>query len=121
MDTNIGEKFIQYLAARDYEKMSGLFHDSVTARLLIPGGLLTVYTSESLMNKINGWFADSDIFELKDYIISQPGGKLGIRYRFTGRENGKSYIVEQQTFSRLLDGRITAFDLLCSGFQDFNG
>ena len=35
--------------------------------------------------------------------------------------NGECYVVEQKKFSKILDGRITGFDLLCSGFQNFNG
>lgn len=121
MENNLGEKFVQYLTERNYENLVGLFHTDVTARLLIPGGLLTVYTSDNLMKKINGWFIDSDIFELVDSTITDLGGKIGIKYKFKGRENSKLYIVEQQTFSKISDGRINSFDLLCSGFQNIDG
>ena len=118
---NIGERYVQLLAERNYDKMRELFHKDVTARVLIPAGLFTIYTSENLINKIRSWFADSDVFRLEDSGISDLGGKLGVRYKFRGRENGEDYIVEQQIFSNVVDGKISSFDLMCSGFQKPEG
>jgi hypothetical protein len=121
MGNNLGEKFIQFLADRNYNKMKELYHPDVTARLLIPGGLLTVYDSENLIKKISSWFADSEKFELVDSQVDELGGKLGVRYKFRGIENNEAYIVEQQTFLKIIDGKIHSFDLLCSGFQKITG
>ena len=121
MDTIIGEKYIQYLSERNYDKLGELFQSNVIGRLLIPGGLLTVYTSENLIKKISSWFGESDVFELLESTVFDMGGKMDVKYKFKGRENGGWYIVEQQTFSKITEGKISIFDLLCSGFQKTDG
>jgi len=118
MENKTGEKYIQFLAERNYDKLSGLFHKDVTARLLLPRGVFTFDTSDSLVSKMSTWFADSDPFELADSSITALGEKLGVRYKFKGSKNGENYFLEQQTYSKIVDGKIQSFDLICSGFQN---
>jgi ketosteroid isomerase-like protein len=40
-----------------------------------------------------------------------------IAYRFAGVEEGEPYVVEQQLYCTVADGKITRADLLCSGFR----
>ena len=117
MTTEIGEKYIKFLSERDYVKMTELFDLNVTARFLVPAGLLTINTPENLISKINSWFCDSDHFELIKSDVVILGERIGVNYKFKCRENNEWFLVEQQTFSTILNGKIKFFALLCSGFQ----
>jgi hypothetical protein len=69
------------------------------------------------MSNYRRWFGDTDHFNIESSQITRVGDRLHIGYRIRLREGGLWYVVEQQTYSRLEDGSITRFDLLCSGFQ----
>jgi hypothetical protein len=40
-----------------------------------------------------------------------------VSYRFEGVEEGEPYLVEQQLYCAVADGKVTRVDLLCSGFR----
>ena len=42
--------------------------------------------------------------------------RLLIQYRFTGHDEDGDFVVEQDTFAEVTDGRIASMRLVCSGF-----
>ena len=65
---------------------------------------------------IAAWFGDSTVIDLVDTRTDEVGGRLQLTYRFEGVEEGQPYVVQQELFCTLDDGKISAADLLCSGF-----
>ena len=69
------------------------------------------------MGYLRKWFGEADHVNIEESWITQVVDRLHVGYRFRLREDGRWYTVEQQTYSQLEGGRITRFDLLCSGFR----
>ncbi len=113
----LGREFAQAVAARDFERLARCFHAEVRGRLLTPSALAMPVSREALVAKYQDWFADADYTELVSSSCDLLGTRVAIGYRLRLRENGRRYLVAQQTYSRLEQGLITHFDLLCSGFQ----
>jgi hypothetical protein len=63
------------------------------------------------------WFGDADPLELLDSSAERLVDRVHIRYRFDSFEEGEWYLVEQQAYADVVDGRIRAMSLVCSGFQ----
>jgi hypothetical protein len=116
----MGEQIVECLGARDFERLADSFHPQVRCRLLIPAGLLTPLGASNLAGKYRQWFGEADRFNIERSRISRVGDCLCVGYSIRLREEGTWYLVEQQTFSQVEDGRIARFDLMCSGFR-FDG
>lgn len=112
-----GEAFAQALGARDFEALAKWFHTDVRGRLLTPSALAMPLGRAALVNKFRGWFGEVERLELVSASCDQLGARVAIGYRLRVRESGHWYVVAQQTYSRLEQGLIAHFDLLCSGFQ----
>jgi hypothetical protein len=89
----------------------------VRSRLLMPGALAMPANREALIGKFRNWFGEADCMELVAASCDLLGMRVAIGYRLRVHENGRWYAVAQQTYSRLGQGLIEHFDLLCSGFQ----
>ena len=62
-------------------------------------------------------FADSTMLELTAVTSKQVGDRLHIAYCFTGVEDDEPFVVEQQLYCTVADGRIERAGLLRSGFR----
>lgn len=110
-------RLARQIETRNFDGLADYFHPQVICRLLIPSGLLTPVGAPALISKLRQWFGDADQFSMESRQISVVGDHLHLVYRLSLREGGLRYVVEQQSYSRLEGGRITHFDLVCSGFQ----
>ena len=66
---------------------------------------------------ISLWFGDSTELHLLDSHSEEVGDRVHVSYRFEGVEEGEPYLVEQQLYCTVADGKVTRADLLCSGFR----
>ncbi len=113
----LGERIVECIRQRDFERLEECFHPQVQARLLIPPGLLKPLGAGELAGNIREWFAEADRFEMEQWRVSPVGDRLHIGYHIRLREAGCWYVVEQQAYAQIEEGAITRFDLLCSGFR----
>lgn len=112
-----GEAFAQAIGARDFQSLAKWFHTDVRGRLLTPSVLAMPMGRAEMVNTIRGWFGEAERLELVSASCDQLGERVAIGYRLRVGENRQRYVVAQQTYSRLEQGLIAHFDLLCSGFQ----
>jgi hypothetical protein len=117
-DQMLGAKLVAALAERDFARLEGTFGPDVRMRALIPPGLVELTGPESAAARFASWFGESDELELVQSGSDQVGDRLHVFYRLRVKRPGDPWkTVEQHLFCALDNGRVTALDLLCSGFQ----
>ena len=112
-----GRRFTAALTERDFNSLQAVFHPGVRSRLLIPSGLVTPLDVKGLIEKYRQWFGKAVFFEVQQVNISCIGRQLGIFYQIRLQDADGWSVLEQHAYSRLENGRIERFDLLCSGFE----
>jgi ketosteroid isomerase-like protein len=117
MARDLGNRLVGAIATRDVDALAACFAPDAQFRALVPRGLRERDGAEEATALISSWFADSTELDLVDSRVDEIGDKLHVSYRFAGVEDGEPYVVEQQLFCALSDGRIERADLLCSGFR----
>lgn len=113
----LGEVWIQAVIRGSLDALGTFCLPDVHSRLLSPSRLVTYDSAVDLVAKFYQWFGECSNFTIEHSRIELVGERLGIFYRFLLREQGQWFVVEQQLYCTLHEGRIARLDLLCSGFQ----
>jgi hypothetical protein len=91
-------------------------------RALIPPGSVEVSGAEAAAAKFASWFGEIEGLELVGSASDEVGDRLHVCYRLRVQAPGDPWkVVEQHLFCALDGGRITALDLVCSGFRPDGG
>ena len=115
---SVGGLFIEALARRDFAAMADCLESDVRLRALLPPGPVEAVGCYEVVGRFQSWFGGPADLELVDGTVGEVGPRLYLRWRVgltraaTGRPRR---IVEQHVFATTSE-RITALDLLCSGF-----
>ena len=113
----LGEAWIQAVTRGTLDALGTMCLPDVHSRLLTPSRFVTYDSAVDLMAKFTQWFGECSNFTVEHSRIELVGERLGISYRFLLREQGRWFVVEQQLYCTLQEGRIARLDLMCSGFQ----
>jgi len=114
----VGAAFLEVLTAREYTAARALLADDVRFRMLVPSGLMTESDADATMGRFRGWFGDADSFEVVASSSGEVEGRVAIIYRFRLHDADGWQAIEQHLMLDIgADTRITAIDLLCSGFR----
>jgi len=118
MNRSTSPKFLELLAARDFERLTATLASDASARFLLPHGLEEYAGRDAVVDCIKSWFGSASVFEL----TSSSEGMVGLRQRLTWRfsvvRDGRSREeIEQLAYLDLGPRGIERIDLLCSGFQ----
>jgi TusA-related sulfurtransferase len=111
------KKFLELLAARDFERLAGTLASDAHARLLLPYGLEEPAGRDAIVRHIERWFGSASVFELTSSSEEQIGPRHRLDWRFNVVRDGHSQVIEQVAFLDLGPDGIKQLDLLCSGFQ----
>jgi TusA-related sulfurtransferase len=116
------KRLVEAIAARDYKGIFGAFAPDVRFRYLIPPGSGEVVGAAEVAARYFQWFGDADLIRVESVLVEPLADRISVRYRFQLHEQERSEVIEQQTYLDM-DGelRITAMDLLCSGFRSIGG
>ena len=113
-----GTRFVTAFAHRDFPRLAGVLIADVRMRALIPPGLVEVSGAEAVAAKFSSWFGDAEEFELVRSGSDTVGDRLHIFYRLRVKKpDGVRKIVEQHLLCAFDDERLTALDLVCTGFR----
>jgi hypothetical protein len=116
--SDLGTGLITALAQRDFPRLANTLTPEVRMRALIPPGPIEVSGAEAAAAKFASWFADAEELELIRSGSDTVADRLHIFYRLGVKRPGDlRKIVEQHLLCAFDDGRITALDLVCSGFR----
>jgi SnoaL-like protein len=116
--TDPGQRLVAALAGRDFTRLAGLLSADVRMRALIPPGLLELSGAEAVAAKFSSWFGDAEELELVRSGSDVVADRLHVFYRLRVTKPGTAgKIVEQHLLCTYDDDRLSAFDLVCSGFR----
>lgn len=110
-------RFVDALAAHDFDALQAALAPEVRFRALIPPGFREAAGAAEARRLIESWFGDSEEYAVVSRVVAPVGDREHAAYRVEGRENGEGYVVEQQFFATLGPAGIARLDLLCSGFR----
>lgn len=117
---SVGGLFLEALAARDFARMSDCFEPAATMRALLPRGLTECDGATPIVENFRTWFGRAQEFEVLDGTVGEVGGRLHVAWRLrvspTPWGDDTWHVIQQQAYQQA-DERISAMDLLCSGFQ----
>jgi ketosteroid isomerase-like protein len=117
----LGTRLVRAIAEQDQAALAGCFAPDAEFRALIPPGLRERSGAGETASLILQWFGYSTELHLRDSSSEDLGDRVHVSYRFEGVEEGEPYVVEQQLYCTVADGKITRADLLCSGFRPPTG
>lgn len=115
----LGEQFAEALAAKDFERITGLLDPGVDFRGLTPSRSWEAANADEVVTEVlPQWFEDSDhIEELVEVEVGEMADRDHVSYRFRGHNGDGPFLVEQQAYLAERDGRIVWMRVLCSGFR----
>jgi hypothetical protein len=116
--SELGKGLITALAQRDFPRLASTLTPEVRMRALIPPGPVEVSGAEAVAAKFSSWFADAEELELIRSGTDTVADRLHVFYRLRVKKPGDHRkIVEQHLVCAVDDDRISALDLVCSGFR----
>ncbi len=116
--TDPGAALVGALAERDFGRLAGTLAPEVRMRALIPPGPVELSGAEPAAARFASWFGESEGLELVHSGSDEVGDRLHVFYRLRVKRPGDPWkVIEQHLFCALDEGRITALDLVCSGFR----
>ncbi len=117
-DGTTSHKFLELLAARDFEGLVATFVSDAHARLLLPHGLEEHVGRDAIVHRIESWFGSASVFDLTSSSEEVVGLRHRLSWRFSIVRDGHSReVIEQLAYLDLGPHGIEQIDLLCSGFQ----
>jgi len=116
-ESNVPQRFLELLAARDFEPLAKTLTSDATARFLLPHGLEEYAGGDAIVGRIKSWFESASGFDLATSSEERIGQRQRLSWRFSVVRDGRSEVIEQLVFLDIGDRGIDRIDLLCSGFQ----
>lgn len=115
----VAERFVQALARRDQPALMALLAPDVDFRGMTPGRFWESHDAREVVEDILGsWFEESDVVDevlafARDWVVDRE--RVG--YRFAGHNADGKFVVEQQAYLTVTDGRISWMRAMCSGYR----
>ena len=112
---------LEGLAAQDFGQFGGALAADARLRALLPPGLREWTGAQVIADRFEGWFGDTQDFDLVEATVGEVGGRLHLHWRVRLRAERLGtgwFTVEQQAYADTdNDGRIAQIDLLCTGYR----
>jgi SnoaL-like domain len=116
--TDPGTRLVAALVDRDFSRLAGVLNAEVRMRALLPPGLVEVSGAEAVAARFSSWFGDAEELELVRSGSDTVGDRMHVFYRLRVKKpGGTRKTVEQHLLCAFDDERLTALDLVCTGFR----
>jgi hypothetical protein len=116
----VAGRFIDGLAAHDFDAVVDSLTDDVAFRALLPRRVLDLVGRSAVRSTFDSWFGAAERWELVEAVVGEVGGRVHLRWRLrlTNPAVGPgTFLVEQQIYADAgPDGRLRNVALLCTGF-----
>lgn len=118
---SLAGSLLERLTARDFERLADTLDPDVRFRALLPSGAAEWHGRDAATAALRSWFGDADQFDVVDATVGEVAGRLQLVWRIRLRpapfDIGDGWhLIEQHAFVDTTD-RISALDLVCSGFR----
>ncbi len=110
-------RFLELLAARDFDGLAASLASDAHARFLLPHGLEEYDGGDAIVARIRTWFGSATAFDLTSSTEDEVGVRHRISWRFSVVRDGSQQVIEQLVYLDLGPQGVGRIDLLCSGFQ----
>lgn len=119
-DLELGRTFAQSLASKDFATIEGLLHPKLTFRGLTPGKARYLWESHEphsvITDILQQWFEETDrIDSLLKLEVDRVADRNRVSYRFSISNPDGKFVVEQQAYYSVADGKISWMSVVCSG------
>jgi hypothetical protein len=121
---DVGRRFVTALAAKDAASLRALFGAEVDFRGLTPGKVWEARTATAAVDDVilGTWFDPGDTIERVESVeTGMVGDRHRLGYRLGVSNSGGRFVVEQQAFLDIAEGKITWMRVVCSGFRPLAG
>jgi hypothetical protein len=109
---------IAALAERDFPRLAGALAPDVRMRALIPPGPVELSGADAAAARFSAWFGGAEKLELVRSGSDGVSDRVHVFYTLRTKKPGEPWkLVEQHLLCTLDNGRIAAFDLVCTGFR----
>ena len=116
--TDPGKRLIAAIAERDFPRLVETLTPDVRLRALLPPCLVEVSGAEAAAAKFSAWFGDAQGLQLIRSGSDTVADRLHVFYRLRVTKPGNPpRLVEQHLLCAVDGNRITALDVVCSGFR----
>ncbi len=118
---SLGREIVAAVEHRDWGRLAACLSEDVIFRAVVPNETKPFREHvgpDAASAQIARWFDDGDIHQLVGFKVEMVADRLHVSYRVRNREDGEWYLVEQHLFATLSGDRISAVDLVCSGFRE---
>jgi hypothetical protein len=118
-DTNVGERFVAALAAKDRDALTGLLQPDVDFRALTPSRFWEANDAATVVDDtmLGHWFEPQDVIT---EVIETESGRVGrrarLRYRLAVTSPDGPHVVEQQAYYETDGERISWLRIMCAGY-----
>lgn len=113
----LGAEFAAALAAKDFARAAALLHPQVDFGALTPRRSWDAHAPEQVVaDVLRVWFDDA--CELEELVQVEQDAfcdREHVAYRLRGRDADGPFLMEQQAYLTVRDGRIGWMRVLCSG------
>lgn len=116
-DEELAARLVQAIGAADQVGIANCFQSDARLRALTPPGPKEAQGADAAGELIAGWFRDADPLDNVYHHVDRVGDRLHLEYMFEGTEGGDDFVVQQQVYATVADGRLEDATLLCSGFR----
>lgn len=118
MEESATNRFLDALAARDFEGLADCFTPDAKLRALVPTRVREDDGPEAIAERFRFWVGEIEDFRLSESDVEPVADRVRVRYRLEGKdpEDGVG-LMEHHGYLTLADGRIEALNLVCSGFR----
>jgi len=113
----VTRRFLDAVAERDYTGMRACLANDARLRALVPTRLREDEGADAVVARFRFWWDDIEDFQLIEASADDVADRTHLRYRIGGRDEGVESVMEQHAYAKVEEGRITALDLVCSGWR----
>jgi hypothetical protein len=115
----LGAQYARALAAKDFGRISELFHPEIDFRGLTPRKLWEPRDGDEVISGVlREWFDDSDEIQALERLECDAfADRERVGYRLSVRNPEGRFLVEQQAYLSERDGRIGWMRVVCSGYR----
>jgi len=117
----VAGRFVDGLAARDFDLLAGTLADGVRFRALLPRRVLDLEGADAVRSTFVRWFGGAERWEMVEAVVGEVGGRVHLHWRVRLTDPGigeGTLLVEQQVYADAgADGRLRDVALLCTGYR----
>ncbi len=116
-DASALDRVAHCLAGGRFEELQALVTPDIRLRALIPPGPEERKGAEAVIQRLRDWFDRGDPIRVEHVVVQPIADRWLLAYRFEVGDGSSRRLIAQQCVCDVEDGRLSAIDLVCSGFR----